>query len=145
MAHKSGTLVLDSWSIIAYLEDEPAGREVANLLAEAHEKGTRLVMTVVNAGEVWYILSRATSETEADKSIQELCELGIELIEANWKLAREAARFKANYKMSFADGFAAALASVEPGSVLLTGDKEFRHIEDRVKVHWLTNESHRQK
>ena len=137
MPQKAKAYVLDSWSIIAYFEDEPAGAQVADLIADAHDHSTPLLMTVVNVGEVWYILARQTSESEADRSIAELHELGIEIREADWKLARNAAQFKAKHKMSFADGFAAALAFQEKGSVLVTGDKEFQQIVDQVKVLWL--------
>jgi ribonuclease VapC len=137
MPQKVKAYVLDSWAIIAYFEDEPAGAKVADLIADAHEHGTPLLMTVVNVGEVWYILARQTSETEADRSVAELNELGIEIREADWKLARNAAQFKAKHKMSFADGFAAALTFQEKGSVLVTGDKEFQQVVDQVKILWL--------
>ena len=62
--------MLDSWSIIAYLEDEPAGERVAGVIADAHESGIPLLMAIVNVGEVWYILARETSESEADQKIK---------------------------------------------------------------------------
>ena len=79
MARKAKAVVLDSWSIMAYLEDEPAGQKVADIIADAHEDSTPLLMTVVNACEVWYLLARETSEADADQSIAELRQLGIEL------------------------------------------------------------------
>jgi hypothetical protein len=33
-------------------------------------------MSVVNAGEVWYIIARRTSEADADRSMRELKQLG---------------------------------------------------------------------
>src|SRR5574340_987410 len=110
MPRRPKALVLDSWSILAYLEDEPAGWQVADVIADAHESGIPLMMTVVNAGEIWYITARGTSEEDADRILAELSHLGIQVLDADWKLAREAARFKAKGKMSFADCFAAALA-----------------------------------
>ena len=136
MARKPKALVLDSWSVLAYLEDEPAGEDVADLIADAYEKGIALMMTLVNAGEVWYIIARAASEKEADSSIAELKQLGIEFISVDWKLARQAALFKSKHKMSFADCFAAALAK-ERGGEVLTGDYEFRQVEGEIKIHWL--------
>jgi len=136
MARRPKALVLDSWSVIAYLEDEPAGQRVADLIAGAHEDGTPIRMTVVNAGEVWYILARETSIADADQSITELRGLGIEFVEADWKLTREAAGFKAKYKMSYADCFAAALAK-EQKADLATGDPEFKQVEGDVKIHWV--------
>jgi len=136
MARKPKALVLDSWSVLAYLEDEPSGQQVADLIADAHESGTPLMMTVVNAGEIWYITARETSEDEADLALGELAHLGIELVDVGWSLAREAARFKAKGKMSFADCFAAALAK-ENRADLVTGDPEFRQVESQVKLLWL--------
>jgi predicted nucleic acid-binding protein len=133
MTRKPKAIVLDSWSVIAYLEDEPAGQQVADLIAEAHEDGTSIRMTAVNAGEVWYILAREASIADADQSVAELQRLGIEFVEADWKLAREAAGFKARHKMSYADCFAAALAK-EQKADLVTGDPEFKQIESEIRI-----------
>ena len=116
MARKPKALVLDSWSVLAYLEDEPAGPQVADLIADAHESDTPLMMTVVNAGEVWYITARETSEDVADRTILELAQLGIQFFDADWKLAREASKFKVKGKMSFA-----VLLSLGLGVAMLSG------------------------
>ena len=100
-------IVLDSWATIAYLEDEAAAEKVADIIADAHEQQVPLLMTVVNAGEVWYIVARQTSAADADTSIKQLRDLGIEFIDADWNLARDAGYFKSKNKMSFADCFAA--------------------------------------
>ena len=136
MARKPRAYVLDSWSIIAYLEDEPAGQKVADLIADAHENDVGLLTTVVNAGEVWYILARETAEDEADRALAEFGRLGIEFVEIDWELARQAAGFKAKHKMSYADCFAAALAKSRKAE-LVTGDQEFRQIEGDLQVSWL--------
>ena len=136
MARKPKAIVLDSWAVLAYLEDEKSGQAVAELLSEAGEHGTPVLMSVVNAGEVWYILAREVSETEADKAIHELRQLGIEFMAVEWELARVAGSFKAGYRMSFADCFAAALAKSHKAE-LVTGDKEFRQVESEVQVRWV--------
>ena len=136
MARKPKAIVLDSWSVIAYLEDEPAGQRVADLIAEAHEDGTPIRMTVVNAGEVWYILAREASIADADQSIAELRGLGVEFVEADWKLTRAAASFKAKHKLSYADCFAAALAK-EKKADLVTGDPKFKQVEGELKIQWV--------
>jgi len=136
MTHKAKALVLDSWSVIAYLEDEPSGQQVANLIASAHEEGIPIYMTVVNAGEVWYIIAREISEEEANSSIKELQELRIQFIDVDWELTQEAARFKAKNKMSYADCYAASLAKTRKAD-LVTGDAEFKMIENQVKIQWV--------
>jgi predicted nucleic acid-binding protein len=131
-------IVLDSWAVIAYLEGEAAAEKVADLIADAHESDVPLFISVVNAGEVWYIIARETSVGDADRSINELRQLGIEFVDADWTLAHEAGGLKSKHKMSFADCFAAALAK-QRRAVLLTGDPEFRQVEREITVNWLKN------
>lgn len=136
MPRKAKSLVFDSWAILAYLGDEKSAQEVADLITSAHENRTPMTMSVVNAGEVWNILSREISEPKADSALADLTALGIELINADWSITRIASRFKARGKMSYADCFAAALAK-DRKSDLVTGDKEFKQVEGEVNIHWL--------
>lgn len=138
MPKKPKAMVLDSWAVIAYLEDEEAAEKVADTIGDAHEDGIPLLMTVVNAGEVWYIVARETSASEADASIKQLSDLGIQFVEADWDLAKDAAYFKSRNKMSFADCFAAALAKQRKAS-LVTGDSEFKQIQQDIAIIWLGN------
>ena len=136
MKGKAKPIVLDSWAIIAYLEDEPAGEKVGDVIADAHEQDVPLLMSVVNVGEVWYIIARESSPADAETSITQLKQLGIDFVEADWHLARDAARYKSKHKMSYADCFAAALTK-QKDAVLLTGDPEFKQIEREITVRWL--------
>ena len=138
MAKRAKAIVLDSWAVIAYLEDEPAAERVADLIADAHEQEIPLLMTVVNAGEVWYIVARGTSAAVADESIKQIRDLGIEFVEADWGLAKDAGYFKSKNKMSFADAFAAALAKQRKAH-LVTGDPEFKQVVQEITVRWLTD------
>ena len=136
MARKPKALVFDSWAVLAYLGDEASSQEVAKLIAGAHENRVPMYISSVNAGEVWYILAREISESEADKAVADLVRLGIELIDTNWPLTRIAGGFKAHHRMSYADCFAAALAKDRKAD-LVTGDKEFKQVEGEVGIHWL--------
>jgi predicted nucleic acid-binding protein len=136
MPRKPKALVLDSWSVIAYLEDEPSGQQVADLIASAHDEGIPIYMIVVNAGEVWYIIARQISEEEANSSIKELRELRIQFVDVDWDLTQEAARFKSQYRMSYADCYAAALAKSRNAD-LITGDSEFKAVKGHVKIQWV--------
>jgi predicted nucleic acid-binding protein len=135
MPKKPRAIVLDSWAVIAYLEDEDAAAKVADIIADAHDEQIPLLMTVVNAGEVWYIVARQTSAADADGSIKQLRDLGIEFVDADWGLAKDAGYFKAKNKMS-SDAFAAALAKQRKAH-LATGDQEFKQVENEVTINWL--------
>ena len=136
MPKKPRAIVLDSWAVIAYLEDEDAAAKVADIIADAHDEQIPLLMTVVNAGEVWYIVARQTSAADADGSIKQLRDLGIQFVDADWGLAKDAGYFKSKNKMSFADAFAAALTKQRKAH-LATGDQEFKQVENEVTINWL--------
>ena len=136
MPRKPKALVLDSWAVLAYLGGEAAGQEVADLITDAHENHIPMHMSVINAGEVWYILAREISEAQADAALADLTGLGVEIINVDWPLARMAGTFKARHRMSYADCFAAALAKDRKGD-LVTGDKEFKQVEGEVSIRWL--------
>jgi predicted nucleic acid-binding protein len=121
---------------MAYLEDEPGGDIVSDAIADAHEEDIPLLMSVLNVGEVWYVIARETATADAETAVAQLRQLGIEFIAADWHLAKEAARYKAKHKMSYADCFAAALTK-QKDAVLLTGDPEFHQIEREIRITWL--------
>lgn len=136
MSPKPKAFVLDSWAIIAYFEDEPAGRKIADLIASAHEGDIPILMSVVNVGEVWHITAREISAEDADTMIKELHDLRIQFEDADWGLTLEAARFKSQHKMSYADCYAAGLAKRKEAK-LITGDPEFKRVEDQVNIQWV--------
>ncbi len=93
-------------------------------------------MSIVNVGEIWYITAREISEEDADTMVKELRDLRIQFTDADWELTLEAARFKSQHKMSYADCYAAALAKIKGGN-LITGDSEFRAVEGQINIQWV--------
>jgi predicted nucleic acid-binding protein len=67
---------------------------------------------------------------------RELRAAPIEFHPADRRLADLAADFKARYKISLADAFAAALAK-DRKTELVTGDPEFKPLEKEIKIGWL--------
>ena len=60
----------------------------------------------------------------------------VQVVDYGGVLALAAAHLKAHHSIAYADAFAAALA-LQSSAVLVTGDPEFRHLEDVVEIHWL--------
>ena len=102
--------VLDSWALLAFFKGEPAGEAVEELIHKASADKARLLLCVVNWGEVYYGMWRAGGEAAAQDAARDLSRLPIELVDADLHLTRQAAIYKATHKMSYADAFAAALA-----------------------------------
>src|SRR5262245_46080224 len=133
---KKTAVVMDSWAVIAYFEDEASAEKIEDIMGQAHEAGVPLLMTVINAGEVWYAVARKRSDRDADESIKDIGDLGITFVDADWNLTREAARFKRKGRIAYADCFAAALAR-RHDAPLVTGDAEFKPLEDRISILWV--------
>ena len=128
--------VLDSFALIAYFRDEPGAEAVENLLVTAGKKDTPVHMTDVNYAEVKYSIVKkdgAEAWAEAAKILQGL---PIDFHSTTRAMADTAADFKARFKMSLADAFAAALAK-EKKAELITGDMEFKALEKEIKITWI--------
>jgi len=128
--------VLDSFALIAYFRDEPGAETIETLLVSAGKKDSPLLMTDVNYAEVKYSIVKkdgAEAWAEAAKVLQGL---PIDFHSTTRELADTAADFKARFKLSLADAFAAALAK-ERRAELVTGDPKFKPLEKEIKVQWL--------
>jgi ribonuclease VapC len=130
------TRILDAHALMLYLEKEPGHEKVASLFVSAVEKDERLLMTSVNYGEIYYIILRECGQEKINEIESIIRTLPIEIIDVDIHLAREAARFKAAKKISYADCFAAALTKIRKGE-LITGDKEFKIIDHEIKILWI--------
>jgi uncharacterized protein len=134
------TMVLDAHALMALFNDEPGAEEVEKILLKAESGNPRLLMSVINWGEIYYSIMRGASEEIADSKAHEIAGMRIELVPVDSRdleLIRQAAVFKASKKMSYADCFAAALAKIK-NAELVTGDPDFRVVEnDLKKIRWL--------
>ena len=132
----AATQVLDSYALLALLRDEPGAETVADLLERAGQQNRSVHMTEVNYAEVQYTIRRKDGETVWASVAGELLAAPIEFHAADRRLADVAAGFKARFRISLADAFAAALAK-ERKAELVTGDPEFRALEKEIKIRWL--------
>ena len=128
--------VLDSFALIAYFRDEPGAETVENLLVTAGRKDIPLHMTEVNYAEVKYSIVKKDGADGWEEAAKILQGLPIDFHSTTRALADTAADFKARFKMSLTDAFAAALAK-EKKAELLTGDPEFKALEKEIKINWL--------
>ncbi|MBC7345364.1 MAG: type II toxin-antitoxin system VapC family toxin [Clostridia bacterium] len=143
-------LSLDSWAILAWLQGEPAGEVVRDLIAWSQgDEGAgerikkelggdlerpRLFINLVNLGEVFYLLGRRRGEREARETVEEI-KAYVEVVPASEQLVFEAASLKIKYPIAYADAFALATAKAI-GAPLVTGDPEFKGLHE-VPLIWI--------
>jgi predicted nucleic acid-binding protein len=129
--------LLDSFALLAYLNQESGFESIKNTLAKAQKSGIFLVMNEMNIGESYYILCRKRGREKADYFLENILPgLPITAISNNFQQVIDAARLKAEYSLSFADCFAVATACREEATVM-TGDPEFKKIEHLVEIEWI--------
>ncbi|MBW7843209.1 MAG: type II toxin-antitoxin system VapC family toxin [Ignavibacterium sp.] len=128
--------VLDSYSLLAYAEQEKGADEVGNILKKALEDKAELFLCVINWGEMYYIALREGGKERAELYKNTFARYPITIVEANKEITLQAAEYKAFYRISYANAFAAALAKTKK-AILVTGDKEFKVLDGEIKILWL--------
>ena len=130
--------LLDSFALLAYLNQEDGFDKVRRLLADAQKSSLPVLMNEMNVGETYYIIHRKRGHEQAEYFLGPiLTGLPISVISNDFNSVISAAKIKAQHAISFADCFAVATAQRE-NAVILTGDPEFKNVAKLVEIDWLT-------
>ncbi len=130
------TYVLDASALMTFFENRAGADKVEKLLVDAADAERPHVMSVVNWGEVYYAIWRAHGEKAAAVKLQDIAQLPIEIVDVDMELAKLAASLKAQYKLPYADCFAAALAQARKAT-LVTSDQDFKRAGTALKILWV--------
>jgi len=128
--------VLDSYAVLAYLKEEVGYETVLGRIVEAKEGKCRLFMSLINLGEVLYIVERERELFKAQEVLALIDELPVAIESVDRELTLSAAHLKAQYSIAYADCFAAALAQ-QKKAVLISGDPDFEKVAEVVELEWL--------
>jgi predicted nucleic acid-binding protein len=125
--------VLDANAVIRYFKvgNAGGGEWVQDLFLQAQRNQARLSMSVINMGEVLYILIRNVGEQRALHYLQVL-QHGVTMVEADVSQTIHAATLKHQYKLGYADSFAAALA-LSSKATLVSADPFFESVGKSLK------------
>ena len=132
-------IILDSFALIGYLENETFSDRIEKILKQAREGKSLIYLHAIHLGEVYYITLRQQGQDLADLAYARIRAFPLTYIEViDEELLHIAAKFKAKYPISYADAFAAAMAVIK-SAFLLTGDPEFKALEreENVSIEWL--------
>lgn len=128
--------ILDSFALLAYLTDEPAAERIEDLINDAKSGKCQLRLSLINLGEILYIIERRGGINKAQDTLGLLQQLPIEILPADETSVLAAAHIKANHALSYADAFVVAAAQRE-NAIILTNDPEFKSVEDLASIEWL--------
>jgi uncharacterized protein with PIN domain len=129
LADDQPSYVLDSSAVIAFLQNEAGAEVVAEILKDPRN---RCLIHAVNVCEVYYDIYRRSGEADASVLEDILATMGIRLTEAIPSvLWRTAGKLKAEWRrISLADCFALATATLENGTVLTSDRHELGPIAE---------------
>lgn len=128
--------VLDSYALLAHFEDEEGGAEVRKILKAAQTGRTKLFLSVINFGEIYYNTFRERGRDKAEEVRFITEQLPIIVVFADTDITMEAARLKGAHAVAYADCFAAALG-IRKKAKVVTGDPEFKKFGTSVAVAWI--------
>ena len=125
--------VLDTSAWLAFIEDEDGADIVSDLLQKASAGQIIILVSFMTFMEVYYITWQEHDATTAEVRIQLMNSLPVSRVDSTEALGILAGQFKANYHLSVADAWIAALAK-EWSAILVHKDPEFEQIETEITV-----------
>jgi predicted nucleic acid-binding protein len=127
--------VLDSNAVLRYLgvSTGQGADKVRALFVQAERGQARLSMSVINLGEVLYVLLKHVDGERARHYVQVLQNV-VTMVEADAVQALRAAEMKHRYRLGYADSFAATLAMTRRAT-LVSADPAFEKVGSSLK--WL--------
>jgi uncharacterized protein len=124
--------VFDSFALLAYLKREKGSDRIMGYLSS-----DEVIINAVNVGEVFYILARSHGIERAHYFVTTILpSLPVQCVTNGCAEIVEAAKIKAEFSLSYADCFAVATA-LRANAQVVTGDPEFRKVEEIVRVDWV--------
>jgi ribonuclease VapC len=130
---KARAYVLDSFAVLAYLAAEAGMPRVREVLRDASAGRCNVYLSLINLGEVAYIVERERGLARAQETLGLIDQLPIQILPASREVVMAAAHVKAEYPMAYADAFA-VVAAQNLNAVILTGDPEFDAVKNLVHV-----------
>lgn len=110
--------VLDTSALIAFFQDEPGAETVGNVLDRAKKEKCLAVISFITLAELYYIFWQEQGESAAKELLAIVKSLPIMVVESEERLTLLAGRIKANHRLSLADAFIAATASLAGGTLI---------------------------
>ena len=128
--------VLDSFAILALVNDEPGAARIEGLLHQAKEDKANVFMSSINLGEVLYVVERRWGKERSRSMLAYLDATAIQWMDADRGRVVAAAHVKATYPLAYADAFCVSLAC-ELGATIITSDPEYKILCELVAIEWL--------
>jgi ribonuclease VapC len=128
--------LFDSYALLAFFQNEEGSKNVYEALRKVMKAKTSPLICVINLGEIIYMTKRRFGDEKKIEILGRIYQMGFNILPASDDIVFKAAELKSRYPISYADCFAVAWA-IETSSIIITGDPEFKKVEDLVQIEWI--------
>jgi len=117
--------IFDAFAVLCWMQEEPGSSYINHLMEEAEKETVKIQISAINVGEIFYRLLKSGKNKEAASFLSDIKRKTFpwQVVPANNTRVWEAAKLKGEYRISYADAFAMALAK-ETGGEIVTRDPE---------------------
>jgi len=128
--------VFDSYALLKLFQKESGYEKIFKLLEETRRKEETRYLNAMNLGEIIYTTKMAFGDQKKIEILAHIERLDFKIIPVTNEMIFQAAEYKASFSISFAVCFVLVTALMEK-AVVVTGDPEFRKVEQLVKIVWV--------
>jgi ribonuclease VapC len=133
---QKGPFIFDSHALLKFFQREKGYEKVTHLLGEIRKTGGAKYINAINLGEIIYSTKKEFGDQKKLEVLANIERLNFTILPIPNPLIFQAAEYKAQYALSYADCFALTSA-VEYKAALVTGDPEFKKVEHLVDIVWI--------
>ena len=123
-----GPFIFDSYALLKLFQKEKGYEKVIRLLAEIEKHGITKYINAINLGEIIYSTKREFGDQKKLEVLANIERLNFIILPVPNNLIFQAAEYKAQYSISYADCFILESA-MEYKAFVVTGDPEFKKVE----------------
>ena len=134
---QKGPFIFDSHALLKFFQREKGYEKVVHLLEEIRKTGATKYINAINLGEIIYSTKKEFGDQKKLEVLANIERLNFTILPIPNNLIFQAAEYKGQYAISYADCFALASA-VEYKAILVTGDPEFKKVEHLVEIVWIS-------
>ncbi len=128
--------LFDSHALLKFFQAEAGHEKIMRLLDQIRKTGVQKYLNAINLGEIIYATKREFGDQKKIEVLAHIERLNFTVLPVPNSLIFQAAEYKAQFGISYADCFALASA-VEHKTPVVTGDPEFKKVEHLVEIVWV--------
>lgn len=128
--------IFDSHALLKFFQKEPGHEKVVRLLMEIKKAGSPKYLNAINLGEIIYSTKREFGDQKKLEALANIERLNFTILPVSISLIFQAAEYKAQYSISYADCFT-LVSAIEHKAAIVTGDPEFEKVKRLADIYWV--------